>query len=265
MSEEVVHEDIINEDNPISEEEQIEESLTGTETENESNAIPDKYRGKSAEEIIEMHTNAERELSRLGNELGDTRKLVDKLLQAEQFPGTSQQPEPEPEVYDWDYEPEKATSTLVSKEVGAVNQKLDRLERSLQLEKFESKHGNLQEIAQSVGPEFFDWINSSPLRARAYNEGMHNRTLDNIDLSITDDLLTEWEKVSSSKSKEELESKRKADLEAASMEKGASTGGSRKKTWSRAYIRHLRMYEPAKYQAHYDEIMAAYAENRLTK
>jgi len=43
---------------------------------NADDSIPEKYRGKSPEEIIEMHVNAERELGRARNEVGHYRNLV---------------------------------------------------------------------------------------------------------------------------------------------------------------------------------------------
>ena len=41
--------------------------------------LPEKYRGKSVEDIIEMHRNAERRVGELGNELGTMRGIVTDL------------------------------------------------------------------------------------------------------------------------------------------------------------------------------------------
>ena len=59
--------------------------------------------------------------------------------------------------------------------------------------------------------------------------------------------------------------KRDKDLKAASMERGTSSGGSRKKTWSRTHIRDLRLNHPEQYLTKKDEIMRAYDEGRVTK
>lgn len=48
------------------------------ETKPESN-LPEKYQGKTAEEIAEMHMNAEKELGRVRNEVGTYRGLVNDL------------------------------------------------------------------------------------------------------------------------------------------------------------------------------------------
>ena len=41
---------------------------------------PQKYQGKTREEIIEMHRNAERKIGQTGNELGQYKQLTDQLL-----------------------------------------------------------------------------------------------------------------------------------------------------------------------------------------
>ena len=42
--------------------------------------IPDKYRGKSAEELVQMHQEAEKLLGRQSSEVGELRKVVDLSL-----------------------------------------------------------------------------------------------------------------------------------------------------------------------------------------
>ena len=46
--------------------------------------IPEKYAGKSLEEVIEMHQNAERILGKQGMEVGHQRKLIDSLMSTQQ-------------------------------------------------------------------------------------------------------------------------------------------------------------------------------------
>lgn len=247
------HEDIISEENPVTDENQAEE--TGTEQEQVAQ-IPDKYQGKSAEEIIAMHQNAEKELSRLGNELGENRKLVDKLLQTEQF----QPPVPQEEEFDWDYDTEGSTKKLVQKEVSAVKQELDSIKQATALEKFKADFPSFQE--DSGTQEFQEWVQQSEYRTNLYNKN-HN----GIDLVAARELMQGWNdtKAVLESLNEKSKENRQEALKGAALEKGSSSASSRKKKWSRSYIRHLRLHEPAKYKAHYDEIMAAYSENRVTK
>ncbi len=47
----------------------------------EPQPLPDKYQGKTVEQVAEMHANAEKELGRVRNELGVTKGLVTDLTQ----------------------------------------------------------------------------------------------------------------------------------------------------------------------------------------
>jgi len=42
--------------------------------------IPEKYKGKSAQEIIKMHQEAEKLIGKQAQEVGEVRKLADELL-----------------------------------------------------------------------------------------------------------------------------------------------------------------------------------------
>lgn len=50
-------------------------------TETVKDALPEKYRGKSVEQVADMHMNAERELGRVRNEVGTYRGLVQDMSQ----------------------------------------------------------------------------------------------------------------------------------------------------------------------------------------
>jgi hypothetical protein len=251
---------IIDETNPISEEEPMEEVSNGPETEQQEpeTKIPEKFQGKSMEDLVEMYTNLEKDHSRLGNEVGENRKLVDELLKAELNRSTSiQTSEPEP---DWTYEPDKAAEKLIQTEVGAVKQELDKLKQKAEITEFVSSHSDF--MADSQTQEYMDWVVKSPYRTK-----LHDRNVSGFDPESATELAESWREYKElSVVKEDTgEAQRKQDLKAASLETGASSGGSRKKMWSRAYIRHLRMNEPSKYEANKKEIMEAYDDGRITK
>ena len=253
--------EIISTENPLSEESEV----AGTETEQQDDTpkTPPKFEGKSMDEIVEMYSNLEKEHSRQGNELGENRKLVDHFLKTEQFKPTETHVQAEPEL-DWDYEPEKAATSLVQKEVGELRDELQELKQGTALERFKGKYPNFDK--DSASSEFAEWVQGSEYRTNLYNKNYNG-----IDLVAASELMDGWKDYKSyqtnseTQTQEQAEAKRKSDLKAGTMEKGAGAGGSRKKMWSRAYIRHLRMNEPAKYSANYDEIQAAYAEDRVTK
>ena len=47
---------------------------------NEPEAVPDKYNGKSLEDVVRMHQEAEKLLGRQSSEVGDLRKVVDSYI-----------------------------------------------------------------------------------------------------------------------------------------------------------------------------------------
>jgi len=64
-------------------------------TPEEAQSLPDKYAGKSAQEIAEMHMNAEKELGRMRNEVGSYRGLVNDLTQLQRPVAEASNVEPE--------------------------------------------------------------------------------------------------------------------------------------------------------------------------
>jgi len=57
---------------------EVEEQATPSEPE-----IPDKYQGKSAQELVQMHQEAEKLLGRQSSEVGELRKVVDNYIQTQ--------------------------------------------------------------------------------------------------------------------------------------------------------------------------------------
>ena len=80
--------EIISEENPLSDEVETEQGdgIVSEEQVDDEPKTPTKFEGKSMDDIIEMYSNLEKDHSRLGNELGENRKLVDHFLQTDQRP-----------------------------------------------------------------------------------------------------------------------------------------------------------------------------------
>ena len=64
----------------FSEEEQV------TPEPQEPSPIPEKYQNKSAEELVQMHQEAEKLLGRQSSEVGELRKVVDNYIQTQLTP-----------------------------------------------------------------------------------------------------------------------------------------------------------------------------------
>ena len=65
----------------------------------EQDDIPDKYKGKSVQEVVAMHQEAERLIGSQGSEVGELRKVVDTFI-TNQFQNQTQ-PEPVEEEVDF--------------------------------------------------------------------------------------------------------------------------------------------------------------------
>ena len=71
--------------------------------------LPEKFRGKSQKDIVDMYSNLEKELGRKGQEVGELRKLADEFLRSKV---NQQEPEPEEDV-DFYEDPKAAVEKLL--------------------------------------------------------------------------------------------------------------------------------------------------------
>jgi len=72
---------------------QAEEQQETPEPQVQEPEIPDKYKGKSAEELVQMHQEAEKLLGRQSSEVGELRKVVDTYIQTQLTQDTQQAPQ----------------------------------------------------------------------------------------------------------------------------------------------------------------------------
>ena len=89
---------------------------TELETQPES-IVPEKYAGKSLEEVIEMHQNAERILGKQGMEVGHQRKLIDSLMSTQQQVTETATPTEEPVPFEDQFyaDPANAVNSAIEK------------------------------------------------------------------------------------------------------------------------------------------------------
>ena len=71
--------------------------------------VPEKYKGKSMAEIIQMHQEAEKAIGRQGTEVGDLRKIVDDFINTNLESNAQPTPDTPTPVDFWD-DPETALS-----------------------------------------------------------------------------------------------------------------------------------------------------------
>ena len=206
---------------------------------------------KSVDELITMNEDAQKQISRQGNEIGDLRALTDEILR-KQLEDTKPK-EPTPEV-DWDYNPKEAAEQLVAEKVDAIEAKLEEGQRQRALETFTEKHPNYRDVSSS--DDFREWVTNSQYRVRMYENGNAG------DFNAADDLFTEWERLNPGEEADDSASEQKQKLKDAKMEKGGGSPAT-KKIYRRADIRNLRLTDRAAYEARSDEFHLAYQEGRV--
>lgn len=232
-------------------------------------AFPDKYQGKTLDEIIKMHQEAEKLIGRQAQEVGEVRKLADELikrqLESKQTPDANVT-EQEEEV-DWFENPEKAVQKAVDKH--PTVRKAEATLAEIQKQQFFSKlDAQFPEYQQTIAdPDFAQWIQASPVRLRLYAAADTN-----LDFDSAAELLNTWKYVKPAPAKVEPQAVKavppqvKADREAAMKAVAVDTGSSGNvstKVYRRSDLIRLQLEDPNRYMELQDDIMAAYKEGRV--
>lgn len=227
--------------------------------------IPQKFQGKSIEDVAKSYEELERELGRKGNEIGELRKLTDQLLQlqvAEKQEASKVQPEPVKSI-DFDSlveNPEQALNSAVDNNprLKALEEKLLGQERQAAQVQFEKQHPDWQNILQSN--EFQGWIQQNPALQRTLIQADQN-----YDYQTGGEILTLYKELKAQAQAEtqaEQKQKRSQALKDGATERGG-TGQAAKKIFRRADLINLKVTNPTKYEAMLPEIERAYAEDRV--
>lgn len=220
--------------------------------------IPDKYSGKSLEDIVHMHQEAEKLIGRQAQEVGEVRRLADDLIK--QQLSTKQTPVQEENEIDFFEDPKKAVRNAVDKhpDVLAAKQAAQEMRQMRTQETLNKKHPDMAEIVKDG--EFIEWVKASPVRLNMYAQADAN-----YDLASADELLSTFKQIRSVKAQQTQNDGSQAlkqSLKAASVDTGG-TGVSSQKIYRRADLIRLRMTDPRRYEALSEDIMNAYAEGRV--
>lgn len=246
-------------DEPEGEETQ-EENVEGSDEDEEE--IPEKFRGKSLKDIVRSYQELERAHGRQANDLGELRKLADQYLRQE-LPGRSTAKQQEEEVKlefgDFVENPQAAVDKALSPKIKQLDERISQYEMKMREAELAKKHPDYRDVASEEG--FVEWVKSSPYRLRLFQEADRN-----YDFNAADELLTEYKErkefMATKESKAKSKEKRKRDLKASVVESGSS-GETTKKVYRRSDLIKLRIENPDKYDAMYDEIARAYREGRV--
>ena len=234
----------------------LEEEVAAT-PESPEDDLPAQYKGKTTDEIIKMHQEAESRLGKQGEEVGQYRKIIDDFILKQT---KSNEPE-EAEEIDFFADPDKAVEHKIANHptLKQLEQLGVQMQQSQTLSALQQKHPDLKEIAMS--PEFQKWVTGSKVRQQLYEQANSQYNYD-----AADELFSTWKEIRNvAKQTVEVERKeRKQALNAAST--GGASGSTEapsKKIYRRADIIELMRTNPKRYQSMSDEIMRAYQEGRV--
>jgi hypothetical protein len=231
-----------------------------TKIEEDHGDIPEKYKGKSAAEIIKMHQEAEKLIGKQAQEVGEVRKLADQLLQQSLSSNNKPQPtEVEPEI-DFFEDPQKAIRKSIDShpDVLAARQSAQEFKKMQIQQKLNQNHPDFTSIVQD--PEFAEWVKQSPVRL-----GLYAKADGEFDYDSANELLSTFKQLKGVKAKQVTESGKEAvtrNLKAAAVDTGGS-GESSKRVYRRADLIRLQLTDRDRYNSLQDEIMQAYAEGRV--
>ena len=222
--------------------------------------LPEKYRGKSASEVIDMHRELERRMSDQGNELSNLRSTLDAMALNQ---SRSSEPEPEP-ITEADFfsDPTNTVNRAIENHPALVQaqEMAQKMAYAQGLATLQQRHPDVQEV---VGSEKFkEWIKASSARMARYQRADQMG-----DVEEADDLISTFKQLNRVEATTK-EASKKAQKQAV---KSASTGAVRgnsdvqgsRRVYRRADIRELMRTNPQRYEDLQDEIMQAYVEGRV--
>ena len=224
--------------------------------------LPEKYQGKSVEDLVQMHQELEKFSGKQSTEVGELRKLVDEHIQTQlsnqQAPQQQQQ---EDDEVDFFVDPQSAVNRAISnhpkiREAEAYTQ---QARQQATLSQLKSNHPDMESILQD--PKFAEWIKGSKVRTNLFVQADQG-----YDYDAAHELFSLWKErnqVVQQTANVEKQA-RKNTLKSASTGNARGTAeGSRKKVYRRADIIKLMRTDPERYQSLSDELLKAYAEGRV--
>ena len=230
---------------------------------------PDKFAGKSTEEIINSYQNLEKEMGRKAQEVGELRKLSDSFLQAEVARGSQPNPQQSSVTQEEDHgedffnDPNKAVNQAIEKhpKFQEFQQFQQQQVQSSAKATLEQSHPDFTSVVSDT--KFQDWIKESPIRTQLF------QAADAYNYDAANELLTNWKDRSMVSKTQEVnqaaEETRQSQLKSATTESrsaSGSTGGGNQ--FRRADLIRMKMENPSKYESMEQEIYDAYADGRVT-
>ena len=230
----------------------------------EATDLPDKYQGKSASELAEMHSNLEKLMGKQSQEVGELRKAFDSMVQDSIVTRNVAQSAPEPEVEDIDFftDPKAAIARAVASDPTLQHARVVTAEMAKKeaLASLQTSHPDMREVLSDS--KFQEWVGASKIRTQLYQSADQN-----YDYESANELISLWKEraqvVKQTAAVEKQAQKQEIKKAATGSSRSNPSGQTTRKTYRRRDIIELMQKDPARYEAMQPEIMKAYAEGRV--
>ena len=228
----------------------------------EPEAVPDKYNGKSLEDVVRMHQEAEKLLGRQSSEVGDLRKVVDSYINTQLNDQAPTQAPDTDEDIDFYSDPEKAISRAIENHpsVKAAEESTRAYKQQTSMATLQKDHPEIPEIVKD--PKFAEWIQASTVRTRMFVQADQH-----FDMEAASELFSLWKDRSGAINQTlqaEKQGRQKAVKEGSNgYTRGNPDSSTSKKIYRRTDLINLMKNDPDRYLALSDEITLAYAEKRV--
>lgn len=213
--------------------------------------VPEKFSGKSAEDIARSYEELERKLGAQSEKIRQLESANVSLVDAHR-----QQSAETPNEFDWD-DPVSAIERSVEKAMRPYAEMVGKAQEQAFINRLNQEHSGWQDSVQNE--EFARFISEDPVRVRLYQQAQQ------LDYDAANSLLRQFEKESRQEEAAEAAAsnalRNEAQLRAASTETGGIGVGD--KIIRRQDIIDLKMRNPNRYDAMLPEIKRAYAEGRV--
>lgn len=230
--------------------------------EDSSDDLPDKYRGKTAAELAEMHSNLERLMGKQSQEVGELRKAFDEMVQ--KSAAVSQPATPETEIDDADFytDPKGTFEKLLAnhptlKNAEAVAREMKKREA---LAALQAAHPDMKQITQDNA--FQEWVAKSKIRTELFRDADVN-----FNYEAANELFDLWKDrqavVKQTAKVEKVAQKNEVRKAATGSARSNPDSQSSRKIYRRRDIIDLMNKDPKRYEALQPEIMKAYSEGRV--
>jgi uncharacterized protein YqcC (DUF446 family) len=251
---------------------EIDEAANASEQRQQGEAIPERFKGKSAEEIARSYAELESLYGKQAAQIGDMRKTVEVLLEKQSkpsepaTPATPKKPVTVDEIYD---NADDALRRVVREEsqsrIEDLERKLAEAEKRQQVadarRAFESKHPTYNDTLKDQA--FLDWIKGSSFRVRMA------QAADAGDFEAADELFSTYAELTKARDSDNKAQKR-SEVRKAGLVSSGGTSPAPVEKYDRLKLEAIRVKarqghreSEAYLQAHGADILQAYAEGRI--